>query len=82
MFRRVLVVISAVALLALAGPASAQTVDELVAKNVQAKGGMEKLRAVETVKLEAVRRFPRRGLPPRRLAIDGRDEPRPVANDG
>lgn len=50
MFRRVLVVISAVALLALAGPAAAQTVDELVAKNVQAKGGMEKLRAVQTVK--------------------------------
>ena len=36
MFRRVLVVISAVALLALAGSAAAQTVDELVAKNIQA----------------------------------------------
>lgn len=33
-----------------ASPVSAQTVDELVAKNIQAKGGLEKLHAVQTVK--------------------------------
>jgi outer membrane lipoprotein-sorting protein len=33
-----------------ASPASAQTVDELVAKNIEAKGGLEKLHGVQTVK--------------------------------
>ena len=32
------------------GPAPQATVDELVAKNITAKGGMDKLKAVETVK--------------------------------
>ena len=31
--------------------ASAQTADELVAKNIQAKGGLEKIKAVNTVKM-------------------------------
>jgi outer membrane lipoprotein-sorting protein len=50
MTRRVLAVVPALALLALAAPAAAQTIDELVAKNVLAKGGNEKLRSVQTVK--------------------------------
>jgi outer membrane lipoprotein-sorting protein len=37
-------------LLAAASPASAQTVDALVAKNLAAKGGLEKLHAIQTVK--------------------------------
>jgi outer membrane lipoprotein-sorting protein len=37
--------------LTVGGVARAQTVDEIVAKNLQAKGGAEKLRAVNTVKL-------------------------------
>ena len=50
MRRRVVAIgLSAVALL-IARPAAAQTVDELLAKNIQAKGGMEKLRSVQTVK--------------------------------
>ena len=50
MRRRVVVVgLSVVALLTVR-TAAAQTVDELLAKNVQAKGGMEKLRSVQTVK--------------------------------
>lgn len=36
---------------ALAAPASAQTVDEIIAKNVQARGGMDKLKAVQTMKI-------------------------------
>jgi outer membrane lipoprotein-sorting protein len=50
MTRRVLTVFPVLALLALAAPAAAQTVDELVAKNVQAKGGRDKLRAGQTIK--------------------------------
>jgi outer membrane lipoprotein-sorting protein len=41
---------SALVLLAGASGVSAQTVDELVAKNIIAKGGLEKLQAVQTVK--------------------------------
>jgi hypothetical protein len=46
MFRKTL---AGIALLALLAPiASAQTVDELLAKNYQAKGGLEKLKAVKS----------------------------------
>ncbi len=37
--------------LALGGPLPAQTVDEIVAKNTQARGGLEKLKAVKTMKM-------------------------------
>jgi len=43
-------VASALVLLASASLASAQSVDELVAKNILAKGGLEKLQSVQTVK--------------------------------
>lgn len=45
-------VVSVVALLcaAVGRPAAAQTADELIAKNLQAKGGLEKIRAVQTIK--------------------------------
>ncbi len=42
------------ALLALAGlslPAGAQTVDELIARNLEAKGGLERIKAVETLRV-------------------------------
>lgn len=39
-----------ITLLSLASMAAAQTVDELIAKNLEAKGGVEKLHAVQTVK--------------------------------
>jgi outer membrane lipoprotein-sorting protein len=38
-------------LLLLTGAVSAQTVDQIVAKNLEARGGVEKLRAMNTVKL-------------------------------
>jgi outer membrane lipoprotein-sorting protein len=48
MMRRILM---GIAMLALLAPlASAQTVDELIAKNVEAKGGLKKLKAVETTR--------------------------------
>jgi outer membrane lipoprotein-sorting protein len=50
MIRRVVVVGLSVIALLIARTAAAQTVDELLAKNIQAKGGMEKLRSVQTVK--------------------------------
>jgi len=51
MIRRFLAVgVSTFALLAAAQTVFAQTVDELVARNVQAKGGLEKLRTIQTVK--------------------------------
>lgn len=37
--------------LALAAPAASQTVDEIVAKNIEALGGMEKLRAIKSVRM-------------------------------
>ncbi len=40
-----------VGLLCLAAVASAQTAEELVAKNLQARGGVEKLKAVNTVRM-------------------------------
>lgn len=39
-------------LLLLASSASAQTVDDLVARNIEARGGLTKLNAVETVRIE------------------------------
>ena len=51
MTRRVLAVSACfVAILALAVSASAQSVDEIIAKNLQAKGGVDKLKAVQSVK--------------------------------
>ena len=41
----------ALSLLAVAAAAHAQTVDEIVAKNLQAKGGAEKWQSVKTVKM-------------------------------
>jgi outer membrane lipoprotein-sorting protein len=49
MFRRTLNAVLAVA--ALAAPASAQTVDEVVAKSFAARGGLAKLRAVQTIRM-------------------------------
>src|SRR6188472_282695 len=44
--------IAAVAVaLAFAAPAAAQTVDEIIAKNIAAKGGADKLKAVKTVRM-------------------------------
>jgi outer membrane lipoprotein-sorting protein len=37
----------------LAAPATAQTVDELVAKNLEARGGLEKIKAAQTLKMVA-----------------------------
>jgi hypothetical protein len=37
----------------LAGAAAAQTVDELVAKNLQARGGLDKIKAAQTLKMVA-----------------------------
>jgi outer membrane lipoprotein-sorting protein len=34
-----------------AGPASAQTLDDILAKNLKAKGGLDKLEAVKTIKM-------------------------------
>ena len=39
--------------LCLAGSAAAQTVEELVAKNLQARGGVEKIKAAQTLKMTA-----------------------------
>lgn len=51
MLRKSLLGILVLALLApMATIASAQTVDELIAKNIQAKGGMEKLKAVKSMR--------------------------------
>ncbi len=45
-------VLAAVALvLAVGAPATAQTVDEIIAKNIAAKGGAEKLKAIKSVRL-------------------------------
>src|ERR1700746_2932550 len=51
MFRKLCFGIVAAAVLA---PAlSAQTVDEIIAKNIQARGGMDKLKSVKTIKTTA-----------------------------
>lgn len=49
MSSRWLVTLAAALLLSL--PAGAQTVDEVIAKNIQAHGGMEKLKAVKTIRV-------------------------------
>lgn len=41
----------ALAWLLAAAPAAAQTVDEIVARHVQARGGMEKIKAIQTLKI-------------------------------
>jgi len=48
MVRRLL--LSLITLVAMAVPITAQTVDEIIAKNIQARGGMEKLKAVRTIR--------------------------------
>lgn len=49
MFRKILAGLALAALVAV--PASAQTVDEIIAKNLQARGGLDALKAVSTVRL-------------------------------
>ncbi len=49
MFRRTLAVAALAALAAL--PASAQTLDEILAKNYQAHGGLDKIKAVKTMRM-------------------------------
>lgn len=49
MFRKL--IFGFVAAVALSAPASAQTVDEIVAKNIQAHGGMEKIKSVKTLRM-------------------------------
>ena len=44
-------ILALVAVMTLAAPAAAQTVDEIVAKNVEALGGMEKIKAVKTLRM-------------------------------
>ena len=44
------ILIAAFGLAMAAPPASAQTVDEIVARNIQAKGGAEKIKAVQSMK--------------------------------
>lgn len=48
MFRKSLVALAAVLLLAAAAPA--QTAEEIVAKHIQARGGMEKIKSVKTMR--------------------------------
>jgi outer membrane lipoprotein-sorting protein len=48
MFRKALLALAGVALLA---PASAQTLDEIIARNIEARGGMEKIKAVKTMRM-------------------------------
>lgn len=51
MLRKVLITVTAVAaLLFVSSVASAQTVDEIVAKNLAAKGGLEKLKGIKTLR--------------------------------
>jgi outer membrane lipoprotein-sorting protein len=48
---KLVVVIASAAAVLTAGVARAQTADEIIAKNLQAKGGVEKLKAMNTVKI-------------------------------
>lgn len=50
MARRTLTALVCAAVLVPAGQAAAQNVDQLVAKNLQAKGGLEKIRSIQTIK--------------------------------
>src|SRR5258708_10926769 len=47
--RKALVTLSAILMFAVFG--SAQTVDEIIAKNIEAKGGMDKLKAIQSVRI-------------------------------
>jgi outer membrane lipoprotein-sorting protein len=49
MFRKILAGLALAALVAV--PASAQTLDEVLAKNAKAKGGLDKLKAVQTIRM-------------------------------
>ena len=51
MFRRFVTGIAALAIFASVASAADPTVDELVAKNVKARGGMEKLKSVNTIRV-------------------------------
>jgi len=48
MFRTLLLSLTAVTVLAL--PVSAQTVDEVISKHIQARGGLDKIKAVKTIR--------------------------------
>jgi len=49
--RRIFLMVAAVAAVAFMAPvAAAQTVDEVIAKNIEARGGMEKIRALKTIR--------------------------------
>src|SRR4051812_44801682 len=50
MFRRLAWIISG-ALVVLTAPAGAQTVDEIIARYVAARGGLDKIRAIQTQRL-------------------------------
>lgn len=50
---RTALVVALIAFVAAVPSASAQTADDIIAKNVEAKGGLERLRAVKTVKQES-----------------------------
>jgi outer membrane lipoprotein-sorting protein len=49
MFRKVLAGLALAALVTV--PASAQTLDEILARNLKAKGGLDKLKAVQTIRM-------------------------------
>jgi outer membrane lipoprotein-sorting protein len=49
MFRKILAGLALAALVAV--PASAQTLDEVLAKNLKAKGGLDKIRAVQSIRM-------------------------------
>jgi outer membrane lipoprotein-sorting protein len=48
MFRKLFLILTAAVVMAL--PVTAQTVDELIAKDIQARGGLEKIKAVKTIR--------------------------------
>jgi hypothetical protein len=50
MIRRSLLVVAAVCALAGSGASARQSVDDLIAKNLEAKGGLEKLKAIQSIK--------------------------------
>jgi len=53
MVRRTLALLALAALVAasIAAPASAQTLDDILAKNLKAKGGLERIKAVKTIRM-------------------------------
>ena len=63
MRRSCLMVAAAVAMLVLGRSASAQTVDELIARNTEAKGGLAKMRSIQTMRQA------------RRLSLQGMEAP-------